>query len=221
MFAGPLAGTERGRLRALLIVDADDEDEIRRRLDDDPWARADRLAIKASSRGTSSSGRSGSRPRSRADRRRGARHARPRASDALHLGGCSVLGKSKRARGVPLRGVGCRARGCRGVIDQSEPDAGGFQVANVRVVHVARTRSRVRREPWSRSEEGPGQAYAGPARVRLRRDDVAEVLEMSDDVHRAAFDRHPRSRSQAAGGAAVAGVLAGIGTVAEQVGGQS
>jgi uncharacterized protein YciI len=45
LFAGPLAGTENGRLRALLIVDAETEDEIRGRLADDPWAHADRLAI--------------------------------------------------------------------------------------------------------------------------------------------------------------------------------
>ena len=45
LFAGPLAGTETGRLRALLIISADDEDEIRRRLHDDPWVRADRLEI--------------------------------------------------------------------------------------------------------------------------------------------------------------------------------
>jgi hypothetical protein len=45
LFAGPLAGTETGRLRALLIISADGEDEIRHRLDDDPWVRTDRLAI--------------------------------------------------------------------------------------------------------------------------------------------------------------------------------
>jgi len=45
LFAGPLAGTEEGRLRALLIVEAGDDDEIGRRLADDPWARAGRLAI--------------------------------------------------------------------------------------------------------------------------------------------------------------------------------
>jgi uncharacterized protein YciI len=45
LFAGPLAGTESGRLRALLIVDADTEDEIRRRLADDPWVHTDRLVI--------------------------------------------------------------------------------------------------------------------------------------------------------------------------------
>ena len=45
LLAGPLAGTERGRLRALLIVDAQTEDEIRRRLADDPWAHTDRLVI--------------------------------------------------------------------------------------------------------------------------------------------------------------------------------
>ena len=37
LFAGPLAGTEHGRLRALLIVNADSEAEIHRRLADDPW----------------------------------------------------------------------------------------------------------------------------------------------------------------------------------------
>ncbi len=42
---GPLAGTEHERLRALLIVRADNEGEIRRRLADDPWTRADRLVI--------------------------------------------------------------------------------------------------------------------------------------------------------------------------------
>jgi uncharacterized protein YciI len=45
LFAGPLAGSENGRLRALLIINAGDDDEIRQRLADDPWARTDRLAI--------------------------------------------------------------------------------------------------------------------------------------------------------------------------------
>lgn len=45
LFAGPLAGTESGRLRALLIVNADHDDEIRRRLAEDPWAHTDRLVI--------------------------------------------------------------------------------------------------------------------------------------------------------------------------------
>ena len=45
LFAGPLAGTETGRLRVLLIVNADTEDEIRHRLAPDPWAQADRLTI--------------------------------------------------------------------------------------------------------------------------------------------------------------------------------
>jgi uncharacterized protein YciI len=43
LFAGPLAGSERGRVRVLLIVYADSEDEIRSRLADDPWVRSDRL----------------------------------------------------------------------------------------------------------------------------------------------------------------------------------
>jgi uncharacterized protein YciI len=45
LFAGPLAGTEGGRLRALLIIDAETEDEIRRRLAEDPWVHANRLVI--------------------------------------------------------------------------------------------------------------------------------------------------------------------------------
>ncbi len=43
LFAGPLAGTEAGRLRALLIFDVESEAEIHQRLDDDPWT--DRLQI--------------------------------------------------------------------------------------------------------------------------------------------------------------------------------
>ena len=43
LFGGPLAGTERGRLRALLIVKADSEAEIHGRLADDPWAASERL----------------------------------------------------------------------------------------------------------------------------------------------------------------------------------
>jgi uncharacterized protein YciI len=43
MFAGPLAGTEHGRLRALLIIHADAEAEIHQRLADDPWAVSEQL----------------------------------------------------------------------------------------------------------------------------------------------------------------------------------
>ena len=35
--AGPVAGTENGRVRVLLIVDAESEAAIHRRLADDPW----------------------------------------------------------------------------------------------------------------------------------------------------------------------------------------
>jgi uncharacterized protein YciI len=45
LFAGPLAGTEGGRLRVLLIMDAESDAEVRRRLADDPWAQRDRLVI--------------------------------------------------------------------------------------------------------------------------------------------------------------------------------
>jgi uncharacterized protein YciI len=43
LFGGPLAGSEQGRLRALLIVDADSEAEIHRRLANDPWVRTGQL----------------------------------------------------------------------------------------------------------------------------------------------------------------------------------
>jgi uncharacterized protein YciI len=43
LFAGPLAGSQGGRLRVLLIADADDEAEIRHRLADDPWQRSQQL----------------------------------------------------------------------------------------------------------------------------------------------------------------------------------
>jgi uncharacterized protein YciI len=43
LFGGPLAGTEQGHVRVLLIVDAWSEAAIHRRLADDPWAAADRL----------------------------------------------------------------------------------------------------------------------------------------------------------------------------------
>ena len=43
LFAGPLAGTEHGRVRVLLIVNAEDEDEIRRQLADDPWVATEQI----------------------------------------------------------------------------------------------------------------------------------------------------------------------------------
>ena len=43
LFAGPLAGSEHGRIRVLLIADAHSEAENNRRLADDPWALAGRL----------------------------------------------------------------------------------------------------------------------------------------------------------------------------------
>ena|SRR5947209_8314613 len=41
--AGPLAGTECGRVRVLMIADAEDEAEIHRRLTDDPWVQTGQL----------------------------------------------------------------------------------------------------------------------------------------------------------------------------------
>jgi len=43
LFGGPLAGSEHGRLRALLVVEAESEAEIHRRLTDDPWVPTEQL----------------------------------------------------------------------------------------------------------------------------------------------------------------------------------
>jgi uncharacterized protein YciI len=43
LFAGPLAGTEAGRVRVLLTVDAESEAEIHRRLAKDPWVLTGQL----------------------------------------------------------------------------------------------------------------------------------------------------------------------------------
>ena len=45
LFAGPLAGTEAGRIRALVILDAADEAQIHQRLADDPWTVSEHLVI--------------------------------------------------------------------------------------------------------------------------------------------------------------------------------
>jgi uncharacterized protein len=47
LYAGPLAGSETGRLRVLLIASAEDDNEIARRLMDDPWAIEKRLVTVA------------------------------------------------------------------------------------------------------------------------------------------------------------------------------
>jgi uncharacterized protein YciI len=43
LFGGPLAGSEAGRIRVLLIVEAANEAEIHRRLGNDPWSVAKRV----------------------------------------------------------------------------------------------------------------------------------------------------------------------------------
>lgn len=43
LVAGPLAGTERDRVRALLVVEADDEADVHAQLANDPWQRAEML----------------------------------------------------------------------------------------------------------------------------------------------------------------------------------
>src|SRR6187401_2726979 len=44
-FGGPLAGSEGGRIKVLLIADAVSESDIRRRLADDPWAVSQHLVV--------------------------------------------------------------------------------------------------------------------------------------------------------------------------------
>jgi uncharacterized protein YciI len=43
VLAGPLAGSESGRIRVLLMARAETEAEVTDRLADDPWARSQRL----------------------------------------------------------------------------------------------------------------------------------------------------------------------------------
>src|SRR5262245_51285162 len=43
LFGGPLAGTEQGQIRVLLIVEAESEDEIHNRLAHDPWVPTKQL----------------------------------------------------------------------------------------------------------------------------------------------------------------------------------
>jgi uncharacterized protein YciI len=43
LFAGPLAGSEHGRIRVLLIADADNEITIHAHLAGDPWQRTNRM----------------------------------------------------------------------------------------------------------------------------------------------------------------------------------
>jgi len=43
LFAGPLVGSEHGRIRVLLIADVPTEADIRRRLADDPWELAQQI----------------------------------------------------------------------------------------------------------------------------------------------------------------------------------
>jgi len=43
LFAGPLAGSEQGRIRVLLIADAPSEADVHRRFADDPWASTKHL----------------------------------------------------------------------------------------------------------------------------------------------------------------------------------
>jgi uncharacterized protein YciI len=44
-FAGPVDGTEHDRIRVLLVVEADDETEVRNRLELDPWSRSCHLEV--------------------------------------------------------------------------------------------------------------------------------------------------------------------------------
>jgi uncharacterized protein YciI len=44
LFAGPLARSETDRVRVLLIVNAENEEEVKRRLAEDPWFATGQLA---------------------------------------------------------------------------------------------------------------------------------------------------------------------------------
>lgn len=44
LFAGPLAGTETGRIRVLVMASGDSEAEVRERLGQDPWEQQRRIA---------------------------------------------------------------------------------------------------------------------------------------------------------------------------------
>jgi uncharacterized protein YciI len=52
LFAGPLNGTEAGRVHVLLIFQAEDEAEIHRRLGDDPWLHTGQLVTTSVERWT-------------------------------------------------------------------------------------------------------------------------------------------------------------------------
>ena len=52
LFAGPLAGSEAGRIRVLLIANAETEEEVRGRLADDPWDHTHRLVTSSVESGT-------------------------------------------------------------------------------------------------------------------------------------------------------------------------
>jgi uncharacterized protein YciI len=45
LFGGPLAGSEAGPVRVLLVVESDSEEEIERRLADDPWVHSGQLRV--------------------------------------------------------------------------------------------------------------------------------------------------------------------------------
>ncbi len=45
LFAGPLAGSESGRIRVLLIAEAASDTDVRHRLSDDPWETSQQLVI--------------------------------------------------------------------------------------------------------------------------------------------------------------------------------
>lgn len=47
LLGGPVAGTERGRVRVLLIVDADSEASVHQRLADDPWVVTQQLVTRS------------------------------------------------------------------------------------------------------------------------------------------------------------------------------
>ncbi len=59
LFAGPLAGSESGRIRILLIAEAASAADVRHHLSDDPWETSQQLVITSIEHGTSSSAKRG------------------------------------------------------------------------------------------------------------------------------------------------------------------
>src|SRR4051794_2824076 len=124
--------------------------------------------------------------------------------DRVYSSAVLGVGIIEAAAGVPLRALVAVHRDAAGVLEharhvqQVPGHERGVAVGEV-VVDATGVRVEVAR---------PRPGLADPAGVGLRRDRVPEVLERVEDVHRAVLDAVLVTGDQAAGGAAVVGVLA-------------